>query len=104
LTYLAQVEPATVEIENLAQGTAADQFFQFLHRGAVLEGVADHEHTPGLCGQRDQVGGFAAGEGERFFHQGVLAGEERLPGQGVMAGGRGGDDKGIEGRVIQEGG
>ena len=63
----------------------------------VPAAVVEHRQDPsGLLGPLDQVPGLGGVQGERLVHHHVLAGGQRLGGQGVVAGVGGGDDHQVD--------
>jgi hypothetical protein len=77
-------------------GPFVDQFLQADHGGVVLEDVADEEDLLFCFGQTDEGGAFCVGKRQGLFDEAVFAGIEGLRGQGMVLGGRGGDDDGLD--------
>jgi len=101
---LAQGEAAGVDVLEAADLPGADHLLEADDGGVIVQDVADEEDPAALRGEADQ--GFAVGvrEGEGLFHEDVLARLKGRGGDGVVEGGRGGDDDGGDLRIVQDGG
>ena len=86
-----------------SDGPFVDQLLQADHVGVVLEDVADEEDLLFGFGQADKGCAFVVGQRERLFDEAVFTGIEGLRGQGVVLGGRGGDDDGLDAGIGEYG-
>ena len=93
---LAEAQAAGVDILEAADGSFVDHLLQADHGGVVLEDVTDEEDLLFGFGQADEGCAFVVGQRQGLFDEAVFAGIEGLRGQGVVLGGRSGDDDGLD--------
>ena len=87
---------ADAEVADLADAAAAHEAGHRDHRRVVHQQVADHQRAAALARQVDEPLPLATGEGQRFFHEQVLAGKQRLAADAVVRLGRGRDRDGVD--------
>ena len=81
---LAEVQAVGVDVVDPPQAARSGQLLQPHEDGMILQQVPDHERQPSFPRQLDQLLSLAVAQGERLFHVDVLAGQQRLPGQGKV--------------------
>ncbi len=97
-----EVHPAGGDEVDLAELVLLDQPPRRANRRAVQEGLSAHEHAGVRVRQVDQALRFLAGAGERLLDEGVLACLQALQREPVVRVDRGGEDDGIELRILQK--
>ena len=90
----AEVDPAGVDVGELAEFAGPDEFADALHRRVVDVGVIDPEHQLSRLGEHDEFLGVRCGGGEWFLNEHVLPGLEGRLGEGVMRRNRRGQHEG----------
>jgi hypothetical protein len=98
---LAEIQAIGIEIAQPAQGALAHQGAHFDEGGMVLEEMADHEHEAPLLRLSDESGTFRVAQGERLFHEDMLAGLKRLHDHSGVLFGRRRNRNGIDCRISQ---
>ena len=76
--HLAEIQAIGIDIVQPAQGALAHQGAHFDEGGMVLEKMPDHEHEAALLRLSDEPGTLPVAQGERLFHEDMLAGLKRL--------------------------
>ena len=93
---------ADAEVADLADAAAAHEVGHRDHRRVVHQQVTDHQGAAALARQVDEPLPLATGEGQRFFDEQVLAGQQRLAADAVVRLGRGRDRDGIDRGVAED--
>ena len=97
-----EVDAARGDEVDLSQVAVLDQRADHVHRRAVDERVARHQHHLPERGQLDQHLGLLGGGRERLLDEHVLAVAQRRRGDRKMGRDRRGDQHGVDGRVLEE--
>jgi len=101
LAHPAQVHPARLQVEDLAQRAGLHDGLELFDGRHEQGQVSHHQGPPPTPRQLDQVAGLLAGHGHGLFQEDRESGLQRLAGQLIVGHRRGGDGHGLEGPLSQ---
>src|SRR4051795_6957033 len=99
---LPEVEPVRVDVVDVAELAGVGDLLELRDARVVLEQVADHQRPAALRRRGDRPLGVGHRLRERLLDEAVLAGAQHALGERGVGGDRGGEDDGVELRIVQQ--